>query len=225
MSSSQDAELWIFASAKYRLAVISSTLDTRLLDRTYRGKGKLWHVPELFFVCNFASDYKSLLWRWLQPIGRWVASGCLLYWLVWLCIEQMRPAKSSRRRLWKRRHLHQNLVILPPPPGLWKSSWNQLARTKVSFDNNVNIRLLETTDKLQSLDNNVSINVNDGQSPPRQLRVSSRPRAVTRRGDDVFTLLSRPSFELGWCFDPNPSALPTAFATVPVECLSSLWLE
>ena len=77
---------------------------------------------------------------------------------------------------------------------------------------NNNIRLLETTDIPQSLDNNVSINVNDGQSPPRQLvvaRVSSLPTAVTRWGDKASTQLSRPSFELG-CFDPKPSALPTA---------------
>jgi hypothetical protein len=50
-------------------------------------------------------------------------------------------------------------------------------------NNTNNIRLLETTDKPQSLDNNVRINVDDGQSPPRQLRVSSLPTAVTRWGD------------------------------------------
>ena len=50
-------------------------------------------------------------------------------------------------------------------------------------NSNNNIRLLETADKPQSLDNNVRINVNDGQSPPRQLRVSSLPTAVTRWGD------------------------------------------
>ena len=109
---------------------------------------------------------------------------------------------------------------------LWKLGWAQVcagamgpkigwARVpvlneliKIIIYNN-NIRLLETTDIPQSLDNNVSINVNDGQSPPRQLRVSSLPTAVTRWGDKASTQLSRPSFELG-CFDPKPSALPTA---------------
>ena len=75
-------------------------------------------------------------------------------------------------------------------------------------NNNNNIRLLETTDKPQSLDHYVIINVNDGQSPPRQLRVSSLPTAVTRWGDSS-TQLARPSFELGYS-DPKPSALPTA---------------
>ena len=35
--------------------------------------------------------------------------------------------------------------------------------------NKNNIRLLETTDKSQSLDNNLRLNLNDGQSLPRQL--------------------------------------------------------
>ena len=91
--------------------------------------------------------------------------------------------------------------------------------TKHTLLVNNNIRLLETTDKPQSLDNNVDIciNVYDGQSPPRQLRVSSLPTAVTRWGDKVSTQLSRPGFDLG-CLDPKSSALPTA-----PSCLLFVW--
>ena len=41
------------------------------------------------------------------------------------------------------------------------------------------------------------------------LRVSSLPNAVTGWGDKASTQLSLPGFDL-WCFDPKPSALPTA---------------
>ena len=55
----------------------------------------------------------------------------------------------------------------------------------------------------------VSLNVNDGQSPPRQLRVSSLPTAVTWWEVKAPTHLSRPGLDLG-SLDPKTGGLPTS---------------
>ena len=55
----------------------------------------------------------------------------------------------------------------------------------------------------------VRINVYDGQSTPRQSRVSSLPTGVTRWGDKTSTQLSRPDL------DPKSGTLPTAPSCLP----------
>ena len=63
------------------------------------------------------------------------------------------------------------------------------------------------------------MNVNDGQSPPRQLRVAACPCTAVTRWGDKGPQLSRPGFDLG-CLDPKPSVLPTA-----PSCLSALYVR
>ena len=70
-----------------------------------------------------------------------------------------------------------------------------------SVNDKNNLRLLKQIDTYKSL-TIVRINVYDGQSPPRQMRVSSLPTAVTRWGDKVSTQLSRPGLDL-WSLDPK----------------------